>query len=55
MAKTRRNFERQWDDEEGYREKKSNNKRHEKRLERALKTRDFSMLDEDDDFEGYSG
>lgn len=54
MSKTKRKHNR-WDDEEEYIEnRRITNKRKEKRLKRALKTRDFSMLEEDDDYEGYS-
>jgi hypothetical protein len=55
MAKTKRNVSR-WDDEEEYRGKNFNreNKHHEKRLQRALKTGDFSMLEEEEyDEDGF--
>lgn len=53
MSKTKRKHNR-WDDEEEYNEgKRISNKRKEKRLKRALKTKDFSMLDEEEDFEEY--
>lgn len=49
MAKTRRNINR-WDDEEEYNGKDfiRENRHHEKRLRRALKTGDVSMFDEEE-------
>jgi len=56
MAKTRRNINR-WDDEEEIRGKEfiRENKHHEKRLQRALKTADISMFDEEEiDEDGFT-
>jgi hypothetical protein len=50
MSKTKRkNLEKNWDEYEGPRIRSNEKKKKNKRIDRALKTRDISIFVEDDD------